>query len=327
MDNIRIDLDKITIDPLAHQGGEERWAEEYKAMGLNENEIQQEIIKRKNEKQNILIRNYTNIYQLFEPSLRELYGENQVEDNFYKLVNSFKDGRKLLDFIFSVDFISFIDELPDSRTGLKALFLISFIESLTAQKYISLDNWLKDSANKDVIFKALQYITKTNIDNKLSGLLETYFEKYGAFRKMYGFLNDNLMLQDKYHLLQGITFKRINSKDKYSPICFDEKSSTCQNARKTSLACYGCRLERDGKLLSQAFKKLIRELYNMRSQFVHNAKYVNITIPSIKGMIGAMDCYKVEGGFMGIHTSIKYDNFKKLIIMATINYFGKNGNI
>jgi hypothetical protein len=325
MGKINIDLTKIIIDPLVHQGGKERWAEEYKQLGLKEEEIKQEVEKRESKKKASLIAKYERLYLFLEPGLKHIHGEAFDDAEFYKLINDFDDGWKFLDFIFSVDFLYYVDEYIDKRaSGIKTLFLISFIESLTTHNYIRLHDWLKDSANKDIVMTNLKDLDDKNIQQKMGKLCEIYFEKYGAFRKVFNFLNQYLLEEDKFWLLQEITFKRAEGGKGYQPICFSSENKDCQR-RGDSLCCYECKIEKDKMLLNEAFKKLIKELYNMRSEFVHNAKYVDITVPDDINVTSVFDAYKKGQKYISYVSDVKYEDFKKLVVTATVRYLKDKG--
>ena len=76
----------------------------------------------------------------------------------------------------------------------------------------------------------------------------------------------------------------------------------------------------DEVLLNEAFKKLVRELYNMRSEFVHNAKYVAITVPEEDSITMIFDSYKKRGKYFCYVSDVKYKDFEMLVIKATIKY-------
>jgi len=320
-----INLDKITVDPLEHQGNENDWRNEYekKQYNLSQEKIDAEVNKRKQEKIETLMNDYKSICAFFAPGFTEIYGENFDEHHFYNLINSF-ESKKLLDFILSVRFIGYIDKLPENYAGLKALFMFSFIESITNEEYISLDNWLKSSDNKEIIFPILKDATDEDIDAKIKEIINLYYKEYGAKLKVFKFLDKNLLSQEKMKLLQNIKFKNLKETNHdYVPICFKTDIYDACNKKRNYWVCCDCKIEKDSKLMSQAFEKLVSALYDMRSQFVHNAKYVEIVIPN--GEINCMfDAYKKGNNYKHFSTQVDYQCFKELIIKATIRHLQNN---
>lgn len=106
----------------------------------------------------------------------------------------------------------------------------------------------------------------------------------------------------------------------YKPICF--KEDQCSSAKNAGgvVWCCDCKIKDDNNLLDIAFKKLVKELYNMRSQLVHNAKYVHITIPEESNISGIFDAYKRKGEYFWLSTEVNYAEFKKMVIRSSIRY-------
>ncbi len=326
--NFKVDLGKIKIDPFPNINSKEEIRKEFQIMGIKEDEVESAVEKRINRNNEMLISYYKDIFSFLEPGFKELYKVSFNDDCFYNLINGFENGEELSDFVFSIRFFANIDRLIDPQgSGLKTLFLISFIESLTTSQYVPLHSWLINQTNKELIFKTLKDLTQENLKHKLDSLFEKYFEEYGAFRNVFNFLKDNLSNENKFWLLQKVTFRKVGNGKDYRPICFSEEDDYCSRIRGNSIYCCECKIESDDKSLNDAFKKFVRELYNMRSQFVHNAKYVHITVPPDDKITMVFDAYKREGEYFRYVTDVNYNDFKMLIAKATIEYLNKKHTV
>lgn len=160
-----IDLSKIKIVPFKDDW-ETGFRSFHKQKGLDDAEINKAVQQEK-KRQNDQFEEYiADIYDFFGESLKDIRGNNS-DDVFYEFINSFLSGEELKDFMFSVRFLYHVENfISNSGAGLKTLFLISFVESLTTDDYLRLEQWLLDKSNKNDVINALNGLNLTNYNDK-----------------------------------------------------------------------------------------------------------------------------------------------------------------
>ena len=243
---------------------------------------------------------------------------------FIKYLNSLKDPKDAEIFIRICQYY-LVAKKHQPSSFVKLIMIISAIEILQSRekKYQEFYNWIDSKA---VIFKVRKELSELDrFDTKdfrkiIRELKKDYSELYGSQRNVLDFFEKHLASRDKIKLIKSIRVNFTDATSGLNPKIFGleeihqlstileilEKNNFkvekrlmpyCYNLKRCYidyLTCYPdiaeCTLMENIELQNKILRKVIGDIYQMRSDFVHDAR---ITPLNERGSVGN---FSVIGG-------------------------------
>jgi arsenate reductase-like glutaredoxin family protein len=223
------------------------------------------------------------------------------KEDFVAYLNSFKDPKDA-ELLIKIGGFYFITKRYHSQSYIKLIMIISLMEKLVDResKFQEFNEWLESQDNK---ISELLSNAKTIDANKFKQIIRTLREEYsrqfGSQRNVLNFFRKHFSKEDKVKLIRSVTARQADSVGRFSKrICkipdlskvtnIQELKERGFNIEKSFVPycynweqCYldygechpdlGCLLVEDESLQDKCLKKVVKDIYQMRSDFVHRA--------------------------------------------------------
>jgi len=230
-------------------------------------------------------------------AFKSLFSSN---DDFIKYINSIKNPKDA-ELLIKIGGFYLVAKKYQKESFIKLIMIVSVVEKIANKEmeFQEFYDWIEDQDNqiKELLSKA-KTIDTNGFKEIIRVLKENYFQEFGSRRNVFAFFKEHLTQEDKIKLIRSIKTRRTDTVRGYSermckavvgkiatiqeaqrkgfvveehfvPYCYDW--SQCYFDYGQCSPDYGCLLKDDNSLLDNTIKKVVDDLYQMRSDFVHNA--------------------------------------------------------
>lgn len=220
------------------------------------------------------------------------------KEDFIKYVNSLKNPRDAELFLQTGNFY-LVAKKYQHESYVKLIMIISIIEKIAnkEKEFQEFYEWIESQDAKINEFLSESKTMDANVFKEIIiKLRDNYFQEFGSRRNVLAFFKKHFTKEDKIKLIRSIeadrkeTVERIlvaqymgvraatieelkekgfNVEKNFVPSCYDWMKCWFEYGQ-----CYpnlGCLLKDDESLLDKTLKKVVDDLYQMRSDFVHDA--------------------------------------------------------
>lgn len=240
------------------------------------------------------------------------------KDEFVGYINSFDSPNTAESFIKICKFHS-IAKRYQSTSYVKLIMILSAIEKITNKDrpYVEFCFWITSQREKikEELLKK-DKITEKEFKKIIEKLREEYFSEYGSSRNVLDFFQKYLSTKEKLLLVRSIEAKWTKIIPEFSttiplyktldelknieeagnrttkevrmslvPYCYDWKRCWINVSCNPSISCP---LQEDADKLKNTLKKVVGDIYQMRNDFVHNAKVVPLADDKGFGTLGVL---------------------------------------
>ena len=236
------------------------------------------------------------------------------KQDFINYLNSIKDRGDAELFIRICHFYR-IAKKYQSRSYVKLIMIISAIERLVNKEneYQEFYNWIE--SQDELILKELCVKEKIDVKNFkkiIRALKEDYFKIFGSQRNVLKFLTLHLSVEDKAKICRYMRANWTDATDGFSRRIYGKLDSDTQEkiikihsfGKRLMPYCYnwemcfiedrdcnpnyGCLLLENPDLRERILKKVVADIYQMRSDFVHDAKITPLNEKDAIGTFGTI---------------------------------------
>lgn len=282
------------------------------------------------------------IAEAFE-AIGHLFENNK--DKFIDFLNDIKSTSDAETFIRLCQFY-LIAKKQETSPSTKLIMLISIIEKLSNRdnKFMPFEHWI---TRKEQIEEVVKYLGESGpvgvkeFKKVVERLKEKYYIVFGSQRNVFSFFQ-NIPLKDKILIIKsfktvrakviegfvGIYNKEVLEKfttidefaqahdytleEEFTPQCYNWKC--CYLDYGQCLEDYGCWLKENEKEVNEYLKKTINLIYQMRSDFVHNA---TMRVLNEEGVLFL--CDYINENFVSIELTI--ESFQDIFERTFKDYF------
>jgi hypothetical protein len=241
----------------------------------------------------------------------------KTREDFVDYLNSFENPKDA-ELLLRVCQFYFVSKKHQPQSYVKLIMIISAIEKLAnkEKEFQEFCDWIQGRKKEiEALLPKSEIVDVTRFMGIINTLEETYFQEFGSRRNVYDFLNDHLTSGDKVRLIRSIKSRRIEviprhryvrmmGLDKFRSI--DEAKvklpikvekhfvSHCYDFRKCSYAFTDCEpdldclLEEDPVFRDKTLKKVVDDIYRIRSDFVHDAIITPLNEKSSMFLLGTI---------------------------------------
>lgn len=225
------------------------------------------------------------------------------KEEFIKYMNSLKNPRDAELFI-RIGHFYLVAKKYQQASYVKFIMIISIIEKIAnkEKEFQEFYDWIEgQDAKINELLPKLKAIDVNVFKDIIRKLKENYFQEFGSRRNVLAFFRIHLTQEDKIKLIRSVEVDRRGTVERYSeripailrhvggkattieelkekgfnvkkhfvPYCYNWKQ--CYFEYGQCVPSLGCLLKDDESLLDKTLKKVVDDLYQMRSDFVHDA--------------------------------------------------------
>jgi hypothetical protein len=224
------------------------------------------------------------------------------KEDFINYLNSLKNPR-YAELLIQMGPFYLVANKYQQASYVKLIMILSIIEKLQnrEKEFQEFYDWIEDQDVKvNQLLSTLKTIDVDRFKEIIRGLKDDYFQEFGSRRNVFAFLREHLTHEDKIKLIRSIkadrketvegfserilknifgkevaTIKELEEKgfrieEHFIPYCYDWKQCYFQYGQCDPK--YGCLLNDNVSLLDKTLKKVVDDIYQMRSDFVHDAR-------------------------------------------------------
>jgi hypothetical protein len=224
------------------------------------------------------------------------------KEEFIKYVNSLKNPRDAELFLHIGDFY-LIAKKYQRESYVKLIMIVSIVEKIAnkEKEFQEFYEWIESQDDKiSELLSESKIIDVNMFKDIIRELKEKYFQEFGSRRNVFAFFKTYLTQEDKIKLIRSVEAdwkktveryserlpffknsvekvitieelkeKGFNVEEHFVPYCYDWRKCWFESGQ--CAPNLGCLLNDDECLLERSLKKVVDDLYQMRSDFVHNA--------------------------------------------------------
>jgi len=273
------------------------------------------------------------------------------KQEFIDYLNSFGNPREAELFIKICRYY-LVAKKHQPTSYIKLIMIVSAIERIAnrEKKYQEFYDWIESRKQDQEIERAVSRIQKIDVKGFkeiIRVLKEEYSKMFGSQRNVFYFFRDHLIPQDKMKMCKSLRTKWTDTLDaapilvlKYGKDVVIKEDTLEEFSRRNNLKtekhlmpycynwkrCYvqygkcfpeiGCPLKQDEASLNQALKMVIDDIYQMRSDFVHEAR---ITPLNEKDAIGTLAV--IGGSRKPVSVELTTEELESIFEGALKHYF------
>jgi hypothetical protein len=255
---------------------------------------------------------FPNMVEFFEPKEKtvESWADEAFEalnsvfpskEVFIEYVNSLKNPRDA-ELLIHIGQFYLVTKKYQQASYVKLIMIISIIERLQNRdkEFQEFYDWIEgQDAKINELLLILKAIDVDGFKEIIRKLKDDYFLEFGSRRNVFAFLKEHLAQEDKIKLIKSVKADRRETVEGFSkrilrdmfgefatineledkgfrvekhfvPYCYNWM--WCYFEHGLCYPNYGCLLNDDESLLEKTLKKVVDDIYQMRSDFVHDAK-------------------------------------------------------
>jgi|GEM_PF-5904716 hypothetical protein len=297
---------------------------------------------------------FPNMAVIFEPKNKiiEMWVDEAFEafrslfsskEKFIEYLNSFKDPRNA-ELLIGIGGFYLLAKKYHPQSYIRLIMIISIIEKLTnrERKFQEFYEWIESQDAKiNELLTELKIIDVSMFKEITRKLKENYFQEFGSRRNVLAFFEEHFTQEDKIKLIKSLKSeyretvrgfserllknifgevktieelkgKGFNVQRHFVPYCYDWRR--CYFDYGECFPDYGCLLNEDKPLLDKTLKKVVGKIYQMRSDFIHDA---TITMLNEKD---AMCTFTTSGGKV-ISIELTVEDLQNMFEKALKHYF------
>jgi hypothetical protein len=253
-----------------------------------------------------------------DEAFEALKSQFSSNDDFIKYINSLKDPKDA-ELLIKIGGFYLVAKKYQKDSYVKLIMMISIVEKIAnkGKEFQEFYDWVEDQDKQIVeLLSKAKIIDANRFKEIIRVLKENYFKEFGSRRNVLAFFKEHLTKEDKIKLIRYIEAERKETVERYSeriPVplkLFGGKAATIEelkgkgfNVEKHFVPyCYdwkqcwfeygqcdpnsGCLLNDDESLLDNSLKKVVDDLYQMRSDFVHDATITPLNERDVVSTLG-----------------------------------------